>query len=245
VLLLALATAARFTPPGQAFTAWVGDGLGFGRPGQHPTLRQLRHFAVGETAAAGQPAYVLVRGRAAGVGHYEFVTYRLKREPGKRWPAGARCFEVELPEARSLATAGCGLPSTAHPVLWGGLGGSSGRGEEFMQIDGRATAAVAAVEAEQGGRQVPVDLTTVPPALLRHLGVPAPLRVFVAFPEFPPHGGTVTLRARDAEGRVISERAFAVPDPGPLRNFMCRSARRLGHEGRLKPKFVARDCRGI
>lgn len=61
-LCIALAAFTLLTPPGQAFTSWVGDRLGFGQPGEHPSLRQLRHKWTQGTSAEGQPAHVLVVG---------------------------------------------------------------------------------------------------------------------------------------------------------------------------------------
>ena len=65
---LVLTAFAVLTPPGRAFTSWVGERIGLGEPGGHPTLQSLRHFATSETAAAGQPAYVLVSGPVPGGG---------------------------------------------------------------------------------------------------------------------------------------------------------------------------------
>ncbi len=243
-LLLALVAAARYTEPGQAFTSWVGDQLGFGHPGEHPSLQRLRHFATRESSAAGQPAYVLVRGRAPHGGHYEFVGYRARTEADKEWPSGAPCFELELPEAHNLSTAGCGVPSARQPVRLGGFAGNSDPGGEFIDVTGRIGAAVASVEVGTDGRQAPVTVSKAPAAVLSRLGIDRPFRIFVAFPPFPAHGGTVTLRLRDRRGRVITQRHFFVPDPRPMRRRACAMAQKLAGEGKLKQKVVRADCRG-
>ena len=221
---LALSAAALFTPPGHAFTSWVGDRLGFGHPGEHPTLRQLRHFAMQDSAAAGQPAYVLVRGPAPGIGHYEFITYRNKREAGKAWPVGGRCFEIDFPEARNLAAAGCGLPSARHPVLTMGPGGNSQPGAAYTYIDGRISDEVAKVEVEQNGHPAAVEMTQVPEDLIRGLRIRRPFSLFIAFPEYAPHGGTILVIGRDASGAEIARRSFSNPDPTV---FLRQSYRRI------------------
>ncbi len=244
-LCLALAAAALFTPPGQALTSWVGERFGFGHPGEHPTLRQLRHFATRGSGGEGQPAYVLVRGPAPGIGHYEFITFRNKREPGKAWPAGGRCFEIDFPEARGLASSGCGLPSARHPVIFGGAGGNSQPGGEFTYVSGRASKEVTTVEVEQNGRPVAVDLTPIPADLIDRLQIRRPFSFYVAFPPYAYHGGTLEVTARDSNGAVIAHQRTILPDPTVFLRQNCENARRLAKEGKLKWKFVRLDCRGV
>jgi hypothetical protein len=211
-LCVTLAAAALFSAPGQAITSWVGNQLGFGGVGEQPTLRQLRTFASAGTAAQGQPAYVLVRGPAPDGKHYEFITYRAKDEPGKLWPAGARCFELDFPEARNLANAGCGLPAAGSGLLFEGVGGNSQPGAEYHYASGRVSDDVDSVEVEFDGRPAAVELTPIPADLVARFQIRRPFKFFIAFIDHARHGGTVTVTTRDAAGQALARRTSIQPD---------------------------------
>ena len=193
------------TPPGRAFTSWVGERIGLGEPGGHPTLQSLRHFATSETAAAGQPAYVLVSGPVPGGGGYELVTYRNRREPGKGWPAdGGRCFELELTGAasKSLFGQGCGLPKAEAGLLaTGGANSGPPGGRPVFVVDGRASADVASVEVSLDGHKLPVQLRPVPDWLIQRLQIRRPFKFFIAVLRQAPRARRLTVVARDAGGR--------------------------------------------
>jgi RNA polymerase sigma-70 factor, ECF subfamily len=211
-ICIALAAGAIFTSPGQAVTSWIGDRLGFGEPGGPPTLRDLRAFATEGSAADGQPAYVLLRGPAADIGHYELVTYRSKDEPGKSWPAnGARCFELNFPEARALMGPRCGLPPAEHGLRFDGTGGGVTRsGSEYLYASGRVSDDVESVEISFEGKQVAVELTPIPEDLIERFRIRRPFKFFITFFEDVRDGGIVTVIARDGEGRVVAQRRSKV-----------------------------------
>lgn len=209
--LMALIAASLVTAPGRAVTSWVGDRLGLGRPGEHPTLQHLRHFATHGTNAQGRPAYVLLRGQAPGDRHYELVTFRMKREPGKAFPAnGARCFEVDFPEARDLYSAGCGLPPATHGLLIGGVGGNAAPEESFQFLSGRTSADVATVEVLDGGQSTEVPLRPIPTELVERLHLRRPFKFFIAFLD----GSQADLKviARDDAGEVVAIRSVRTVD---------------------------------
>jgi hypothetical protein len=206
-VLVALVAFSLLTAPGHAFTSWVGDRLGLGQPGGHPTLQSLRHHAMQGTSGAGQPAYVLLRGPGPLGGHYEFITYRTKPEPGKEFPAnGARCFQLEFPEARNLFSAGCGLPPASSGLLYGGVGGNSGPGTAYQFASGRVSDDVAAVDFEVDGRAIPVELRPIPTDLIERLHIRRPFRFFIAFLDGDLRSGTVTVTARDSAGHPVARR---------------------------------------
>lgn len=207
VVCTVLAAGAIFTTPGQAVTAWVGERLGFGDPGGPPTLRDLRAFATQGSGAEGQPAYVLLRGPAGDVGHYELVTYRMKDEPGKLWPAnGARCFELSFPEARSLYAPACGLPPAENGLRFEGLGGNWGPEMAFQSASGRVSEDIETVEVRFDGEPVPVELTPIPEHLIERFAIRRPFKFFIAFLEDFRQGGMVVVTARDAAGRATVQR---------------------------------------
>jgi hypothetical protein len=211
LMLLAMVAASLFTAPGRAFTRWVGDRLGLGQPGGHPTLQHLRHFAIHGTSAQGQPAYVLLRGPAPGNRHYELVTFRMWKEPGKAFPVnGARCFEIDLSEARNLFSAGCGLPPVTDGLLVGGVGGNSAPGMSFRFVSGRTSADVAAVEVVSGGQSREVSLRPIPAELVERLHIRRPFKFFIAFLE----GGETSLKviARDETGKAVATRSVGGVD---------------------------------
>jgi RNA polymerase sigma-70 factor (ECF subfamily) len=210
-ICMALAAGAIFTSPGQAVTSWIGDRLGFGEPGGPPTLRNMRVFATKGSGAEGQPAYVLLRGPAADIGHYELITYRMKDE-GKLWPAnGARCFELNFPEIRTLAGPRCGLPPAEHGLRFDGTGGGVTRsGSEYLYASGRVSDDVESVEISFEGKPVAVELTPIPEDLIERFRIRRPFKFFIAFFEDPREEGIVTVTARDADGRVVAQRRSKV-----------------------------------
>lgn len=207
LFLVALAAFSLLTAPGHAFTSWVGDRLGLGQPGGHPTLQSLYHHAVLGTGGEGQPAYVLLRGEGPLGGHYEFITYRMKPEPGGEFPAnGARCFQLEFPETRNLFNAGCGLPPAHGGLIYGGVGGNSAPGTAYQFASGRVSDDIATVDFEVDGRAVPVELRSIPADLVERFQIRRPFKFFVAFIEGARPGAAVTVTARDSEGRPVARR---------------------------------------
>lgn len=209
VLLVAVVAFSLLTAPGQAFTSWIGDRLGLGEPGGHPTLQSLRGHAMRGTAGAGQPAYVLLRGPGPGGDHYEFITYRTKREPGKEWPAnGARCFQLEFPEARNLMGAGCGLPPASDGLLLQGIGGNAQPGSEYQYASGLVSDDIAAVDIEVDGHAIPVQLRPIPPELIDRFQIRRSFQFFIAF--FGDASGKLTVTARDATGHAVASRTSSL-----------------------------------
>lgn len=211
-ICLALAIGSLFTPAGMAVTSWVGERLGFGEPGGPATLRDLRAFATEGSAAEGRPAFVLVRGRMPSGDHYELITYRTRREPGKLWPAnGARCFELDFPEIRALHNAGCGLPPAVDGLRFDGAGGGTTVGGRwYAYASGRVSADVASVEVRFEGRPVPVQLSAVPTDLIERFRIKRPFKFFIAFPPDSRQGGRLIVLARDEAGRVVGRRRGVV-----------------------------------
>lgn len=246
---IALAASAVFTPPGQALTSWIGERLGFGDPGGPPTLRELHAFATEGGAAEGQPAYVLVRGPAPGAGHYELITYRMKDEPGKLWPAtGARCFELNLPAAPALYGPSCGLPPAVHGVrLDGPAGGSTRDGGYRFFVSGRVSNDIDAVEIEVNGKPVAVELQPIRGELIERFAIRRPFKFFFASLAGAEHGGLLTLTARDASGKAVAERRRGlvglVGSELLLGALRCREAKRLRAEGEAGARAVRRSCR--
>jgi hypothetical protein len=219
-ICLALASLTLFTPPGRAVSSWVGDQLGFGKPGEHPTLRQLRHKLVyapsraGRTNAAGQAAYVVARGPMPHEAHWELITYRSDR-------TGAHCFEVEIAKLRQLSGAGCEEKGERLAPEDGlkidNMSGNSAAGMNFQMILGRVSPDVEAVRVEFEGRRVPVTIQEPPASVLEELGFHRAFKVFAAFPKGTEHGGTLTVTAIEngkpvgppEERELFDTRAFA------------------------------------
>ncbi|MBS1878363.1 MAG: hypothetical protein JST31_02510 [Actinobacteria bacterium] len=215
VVLATLVALSFLTAPGQAFTSWVGDRLGLGQPGGHPALQSLRGWAMRGTGGAGQPAFVLARGSGRRGVPYEFITYRVRPQPGKEWPAnGARCFQLEFPRDRGLMDAGCGLPAASGGLLFRGIGGNSQPGSAYRYASGLVSADVAAVEVAINGHPIPVELKPIPASLIARFQIRRPFKFFIAF--FGPGPGRLTVTARDAAGRRLAERTAALPPPMPL-----------------------------
>lgn len=223
-LCIALGAGALFTPAGHAVTAWIGERLGFGEPGGPPTLRDLRAFANQGSAAEGQPAYVLLRGPAPGIGHYELITYRMKDEPGMLWPAnGARCFELNFPEVRALYSASCGLPPAPHGLrLEGSGGGTTREGRSFSYASGRVSEDVDAVEVELDGRPASVELAEIPAELVERFAIRRPFKFFIAMLDGARRGGILTVTARSGSGEVIAERRRRLPDLALMESLSLR-----------------------
>ncbi len=219
-LLVALTALTLFTPPGQAFTSWVGDRLGFGQPGEHPSLRQLRHKWTRGTSAEGQPAHVLAVGPAPHGGRYEFITYWPRQPKGKsqgRWLLGKPCFELDLTQERSSLGSGCGvLPE--GPYMTMGLGGNSFPGDQLLALHGRVSPDVASVEARLNGASVPVEVVPIPARFVRRFRLGQPFSFFVAFLVGKLHGGKLVATARDSSGAMLARRSFdcfSTPEPPP------------------------------
>ncbi len=223
-VLAILLAAAVFTPPGRAVTSWVGDRIGLGQPGGHPSLQSLRHFAFEETQAHGQPAYVLVRGPGPNDGHYEFITYRQPRHPGAEVPAnGARCYELETTDPAGLYGGECGpVPASGGMVFEGG-GGNADPKVGFRFASGRVSADVASVEVTLDGGPLPVELRSIPAELIDGLRIRHPFKFFIAFFGIR-RSGELTATARDADGRVLARRKL----PAPAFPLGARPARREG-----------------
>lgn len=240
----ALSAAALFTSPGQAVSSWIGERLGFGEPGGPPTLRDLRAFATEGSASEGQPAYVLLRRPAPGFGHYELITYRMKDEPGKLWPAnGARCYELNFPEMRSIGGPRCGLPSTQNPLLFDGLGSSFQLEKEpLIHLSGRVSDEVDSVEVEFHGRPVRVDLAPIPDELIERFQIRRPFRFFIAFMRDAERGGPVAITARDSAGRPLDHRRTVIPDFVEMQKLRCQMAKKLARKNSLKPRTVRSSC---
>ncbi|MGE0066141.1 MAG: hypothetical protein AB7T48_02205 [Solirubrobacterales bacterium] len=223
-LCIALGAGALFTPTGHAVTTWIGERLGFGEPGGPPTLRDLRAFANQGSAAEGQPAYVLLRGPAPGIGHYELITYRLKDEPGMLWPAnGARCFELNFPEVHALYGASCGLPPALHGLrLEGSGGGTTREGRSFSYASGRVSEDVDAVEFRLDGQSTSVELVEIPEELIERFAIRRPFKFFIAMLDNARRGGTLTVTARAGSGEVVAERHRRLPDLALMESLSLR-----------------------
>jgi hypothetical protein len=215
--VLAVAAFSLATSPGQAFTSWVGQRLGFGHPGEHPTLRQLRHWVVDGRAGgdaplsvgAGQAAYVLARGPAPHDDHWEYITFRSNR-------TGAHCFEVELPRMRQILGAACeedgyyGLAREGGFSL-DGSGGNAAAGMEFQILIGRISDDVDSVRVSFDGRRQPVQIVEPPRRLFEQLGFNRTFRVFASFPSGT-HGGRLTVEALKDGRRVGRRETLDLPD---------------------------------
>jgi hypothetical protein len=245
-ICLVLASLTLFTPPGRAVSSWVGDQLGFGRPGEHPTLRQLRHKLVyapsraGRTNAAGQAAYVVARGPMPHEAHWELITFRSNRN-------GVHCFEVEIAKLRQLSSAGCEEKGERLAPEDGlkidNMSGNSAAGMKFQMILGRVSPDVEAVRVEFRGRRVPVTIQEPPSSLLEELGFHRSFKVFAAFPEGTEHGGTLTVtEIKDGEPVGPPEERDLF-DTRIFARQTCRSAERLAGEGKLKEFNARRTCR--
>lgn len=245
VVLAALAATAVFTPPGQAFTSWVGERLGFGDPGGPPTLRDLRAFATEGRSEGEERAYVLLRRPVPGFGHYELVTYRTKDEPGKQWPAnGARCYELDFPEERSIGGPRCGLPDSQHPLRFDGIGGSFKFDHEpLIHVSGRVSSEVDSVEVDFNGEPVPVDLAPIPAELIDRFQIRRPFKFFIALLRNGERGGPVTITARDAAGQVLARRKTRAINHVEMQRGICKMAKRQVREGKLKRRFLRFSCR--
>lgn len=248
-ICVALASLSLFTAPGRAVSSWVGEQLGFGHPGGPPSLRDLRAFAAEGNDRQDSPAYVLLRGAAAGAGHYELVTFRMMDEPGKLWPGnGARCFELNLPEARALYAPSCGLPPARHGVrLDGPAGGSTRDGGYRLFASGRVSEDIATVEIEVNGEPIAVELRPIPEELIERFAIRRPFKFFFASLPGAEHGGLLTLTARDATGKPVAERRRRLIDVVQMEAIMdthlCREAKRMRGEGRADNRAVRRSCR--
>ncbi len=230
------------TPPGRAFTSWVGDRVGLGEPGGHPTLQGPRALAMPGQASG--TAYVLVRGRGP-AGLYEYVTYRSKAKRGDGGSAGARCFELDLPSRKALQGAGCGLPSESMGLKVdapGGAGGNVSPEAEVRFVSGRVSEDVASVDVKLNGRSIPVDLRPVRGPLAHRVGLPHGFTVFAAFFSHAGHGGRVAVAARDRAGKVVARDSRRLLDNVEARAGRCHDVERLVEEGALPRRFLHLNC---
>lgn len=230
------------TPPGQAITSWIGDRVGLGQPGGHPSLQGLRKHA--QKGQAGGSAYVLVRGHGL-AGPYEYITYRTKQKPGQKSSTGARCFELDLPKRNALQGGSCGLPPASMGLRLdaaGGAGGNVGPEAEVHFISGRVSEDVASVKVEFEGRSIPVELSPVPAALAKGLGLPGAFKTFVAFFPHAGHGGRVAVTASDRTGAAVAEGGRPLPDAFKRQAENCEYIKRSVSEGKLPRRFIGRNC---
>lgn len=130
-------------------------------------------------------------------------------------------------------------------VAGGSVRGGVGPGSEFMLVNGRASAEVAAVEVDFSGRPVPVELRSVPAWLIEELGIRRPFKFYIGSLHHAAHGGVVTLTARDAGGRVVARRRSRVPDRTVSRAAFCRMVKRAAAEGKATARNVRLTCRGL
>lgn len=215
-ICLALTSFALFTEPGHAVTSWVGERLGFGQPGEPPSLRQLRAGWTKGTAAEGQPAHVLAVGPVPGGGRYEFITYWPEQPEGVgrpgAWDLDGPCFELDLTQMRSSYGEGCGvLPEGPHLAALG-LGGGGMPGEELHHFAGRTSMAVEEVEAQLGGRRLEAELVPIPAEFVERFRLERRFKFFVGFLAGRVRGGTLTITARDGSGEVLARKRFELVD---------------------------------
>jgi len=247
VLCLALASLTIFTAPGRAVSNWVGDQLGFGQPGEHPTLRQIRHKLIyapahaNESVGAGQAAYVLARGRATLGAYWEFITFRSNK-------TGAHCYEVEVPKRRMIVSSACeekeSRLASENGLQVDTMSGNGGLRESFMMVVGRISDDVDGVRVRVDGRTVPVEIEEPPASLFEELGFKRTFEVFAAFPTGIEKGGELTVVAvkdgrpvgRVVRSQLMNQRTAAIAD--------CRWAEGLAKEGSLKPFNARRTCVG-
>jgi hypothetical protein len=228
-LLCLLFTASAFTTPGRAFTGWVGEKIGFGEVGGPPSLRQLRATWGQGTGAERQPAYVLHVGPVPGGGRYEFITYEPRAPAGKHWDVEGPCFELDFTQERSMVSQGCGVLAKGSDLYSLGAGGNYDPDQELHYVAGRASAAVSSVQARFEGRPAAVELVSVPEELVRRLHLGRPFKFFIAFFEHASRGGTATVTARDATGRVLGRSSSELPDVRLMYEPMCRELRARKH----------------
>lgn len=244
---IAVAGFTLLTPPGQAITSWVGNRLGLGQPGGHPSLRQLRASWTQGTSAEGQPAYVLAVGPAPGEGRYEFITYWPHETKGGRhggrWNLGEPCFEVELTQERSSYGSDCGvLPE--GPNLFVSEGGNGMPGHESFFLSGRASAKVGAVEARVDGEPVDVETVPIPNEFVDRFRLGQPFSFFIAFLHHPPRdGGALTVIARGPTGKVLARHRSETPNFALVQRFACEQAHRVLREGIEKRRNALKNIR--
>ncbi|MFT3866387.1 MAG: hypothetical protein QM729_19175 [Solirubrobacterales bacterium] len=248
VACLVLASLTLFTPPGRAVSSWVGDQLGFGQPGEHPTLRHLRHQLVYApdhpdwTAGAGQAAYVLARGPMPHEAAWEFITYRSNR-------TGVHCFEVEIAKLRQLSSAGCEEEGFRLPREDGlsiaDMSGNAAPGMKFQMVLGRLSSDVETARVEFDGRPVPVRVVEPSVAVFKKLGFHRTFKVFAAFPEGTERGGVLTVVAIEDGVPVGHVEARRYPDQQIMNREVCRSSEEDAKEGKMKERQARRLCRNV
>ena len=250
---LAIVFFSLFTAPGQAVTAWVGEHLGFGQPGGHPSLKQLRAGWTRGTSAEGRPAYVLAvgpvpeRGRANGGGRYEFITYWPRRPKesrgGGRWDLGEPCFELDLTQVRSSYGGSCGVLPEGPNLFVDGLAGNAAPGDELLFLSGRTGDEVASVQADLDGDPIPVELVPIPATYIGRFHLGRPFKFFVGFLDGRLHGGDVTVTALDASGKVLARRRLEAPDLVAAQRANCEWARDLLRKGEMSRRNALKNLR--
>jgi hypothetical protein len=250
---LALACFGAFTSPGRAMTSWVGDRLGFGQPGGHPSLRQLRAGWTRGTSAEGQPAYVLAvgpvprDGKANGGGRYELITY-WPQQPrdsrgGGRWELGKPCFELDLTQARSSYGGSCGVLPEGPDLFVSGVAGNAAPGDELFSVIGQAGDAVASVHADLNGNRIPIELVPIPANYVERFHLGRTFKFFVGFLEGRLRGGTITVAALDASGKVLARRRLEAPNVVAAQRANCKWAHEVLREGEISRKNALENLR--
>ncbi len=241
------------TAPGRAVSNWVGERLGFGQPGSHPSLKQLRASWTRGTSAEGQPAYVLAvgpvpeGGRPNGGGRYEFITY-WPRQPdesrgGGHWDLDEPCFELDLTQQRSSYGGSCGVLPEGPDLYVDGLAGNAAPGHELLFLSGRTSDEVASVQANLDGNPIPVELVSIPAAYIDRFHIGRPFRFFVGFLDERLHGGNVTVTALDASGKVLARRQLEAPDDLAAQRANCEWARDVLRKGEMSRKNALKNVR--
>jgi len=253
-ICFAIAFFSLFTAPGRAVSTWVGERLGLGQPGSHPSLKQLRAGWTRGTSAEGAPAYVLAvgpvpeGGRTNGGGRYEFITY-WPRDPqdksigGRHWELDKPCFELDLTQGRSSYGGSCGVLPEGPDLFVSGLAGNAAPGHELLFLSGRTSDEVASVQADLDGDPIPVELVPIPATYIERFHIGRPFKFFVGFLDGRLHGGDVTVTALDASGKVLSWRQLEAPDLSAAQRANCKWARAVLRKGEMSRRIALRNVR--
>jgi hypothetical protein len=223
----------------------VGDRIGLGEPGGHPTLHVMRARSDRGTSAEGRPAWVLAVGPAPHRQRYEFITY-WPSEPkhrlhgsgkGGHWLLGRPCFELDLTQVRSTYGENCGVFPEAPDLYlsWGGnLAPGFGR-SSLLFFTGRVTSRASSLEATIGGRPIPVEVKPIPAALIHRFRLEEPFNFFISFlPTSIRNGGELVVTARDADGKVLARQSQELPDLEGQRRASCALANKGLRRGLTK-----------
>jgi len=250
-ICLVLASLTLFTAPGRAVTSWVGDRLGLGEPGGHPTLHVIRARAGVGTSSEGRPAWVLAVGPAPHDGRYELITYwprtprrHLKNQGHGHWTLGKPCFELDLTQERQTIGQDCGtFPEGPDLYLTPGAVSRSGFGRSsYLYFDGRVSTRAAKVEAEVDGRPVPLELKTIPASFVRRFRLEEPFSFFIAFLSTTMReGGKLTVTARRPDGTVLERRSTKLMNFEATRRASCAITRTALRRGIVTKKAAERE----